>query len=293
MEKACPNETESLCPVCLKRIKATRSFEGDQVFLVKECTDHGVFRTVIWRGEPSMADWRRSKNPVHPELCYGTVAKGCPFDCGLCAVHEQLPCSVLVEVTDRCNLYCAVCFADSGRGEEADPSPATISRLLERAFAAAGPCNLQLSGGEPTLRDDLPDIVDIARRVGYSFIQVNTNGLRLAADLDYAKRAPGRGSLIGLSSVRRTRRRCLPFLAGKSAPGSEAPGRQELRRGRPRGRHGPYPCKGGEHAALSGTSYGWPCGSPPPCGASISSLSAISAASPSRWATKAASPCRS
>jgi hypothetical protein len=197
MEKACPNETESLCPVCLKRIKATRSFEGDEVFLVKECTEHGAFRTVIWRGEPSMADWRRPKDPVHPEVCYGTVAKGCPFDCGLCAAHEQLPCSVLIQVTDRCNLYCAVCFADSGRVEEADPSPAAISQLLERAFAAAGPCNLQLSGGEPTLRDDLPDIVDIARRVGYSFIQVNTNGLRLAADIDYARALRA----AGLSSV--------------------------------------------------------------------------------------------
>ena len=50
-------------------------------------------------------------------------------------------------------------------------------------MAAVGPSNLQLSGGEPTLRDDLPEIVEIARRIGYSFIQVNTNGLRLAADI--------------------------------------------------------------------------------------------------------------
>ncbi len=48
------------------------------------------------------------------------------------------------------------------------------------------------------MRDDLPDIVDIARRVGYSFIQVNTNGLRLAADLDYARglRAAGLSSVF-------------------------------------------------------------------------------------------------
>ena len=197
MEKTYPNETESLCPVCLKRIKATRLLRGDDVFLVKECEDHGSFRTVIWRGEPSMAEWRRPKDPVHPDLCYGTVEKGCPFDCGLCDAHEQLPCSVLLEVTDRCNLNCAVCFADSGQGRAEDPSLENISWLLERAMAAAGPCNLQLSGGEPTVRDDLPEIVEVARRIGYSFIQVNTNGLRLASDRAYVRRLLD----TGLSSV--------------------------------------------------------------------------------------------
>ena len=139
----------------------------------------------------------RPKDPVHPDLCYGTTNVGCPFDCGLCAAHQQLPCSVLLEVTERCNLHCAVCFADSGRGKAQDPSLEKISWLLERAMAAVGPSNLQLSGGEPTLRDDLPEIVEIARRVGYSFIQVNTNGLHLAADTDYLRRLRA----AGLSSV--------------------------------------------------------------------------------------------
>ena len=197
MEKANLNETESVCPVCLKRIKATRQLQGDEVFLIKECENHGSFRTVLWRGKPSMAEWQRPKPPVHPDLCYGTVEKGCPFDCGLCEAHRQLPCSVLVEVTNRCNLNCPVCFADSGRAEEEDPSLEKISLLLERARAAAGPCNLQLSGGEPTLRDDISEIVEVARKIGYSFIQLNTNGLRLASDKECVRRL----QTAGLSSV--------------------------------------------------------------------------------------------
>jgi uncharacterized radical SAM superfamily Fe-S cluster-containing enzyme len=197
MNNAQPDVTESLCPVCLKRIPATRLLLGDEVFQDKTCEEHGSFRTLIWRGEPSMAKWRRPKPPVHPDLCYGTVDKGCPFDCGLCSAHEQLPCSVLLEVTDRCNLQCAVCFADAGRRESEDPTLEKISALLERAMAAAGPCNLQLSGGEPTLRDDLPEIVAVARRIGFSFIQLNTNGLRLATDRNYADRL----QTAGLSSV--------------------------------------------------------------------------------------------
>lgn len=197
MGKAQPDETESLCPVCFKRVKAARVLRGDQVFLVKECVEHGFFSVVIWRGKPSMAEWQRPKAPVYPEVCYGSVEKGCPFDCGLCAAHGQLPCSVLLEVTDRCNLHCPVCFADSGIGQTEDVPLERISWLLERAMVAAGPCNLQISGGEPTLRDDLPEIIKMAQRIGYSFIQVNTNGLRLASDVAYVSRLLA----AGLSSV--------------------------------------------------------------------------------------------
>jgi len=197
MDKAHLSDTESLCPVCLERIKATRLLQGDEISLIKTCRHHGSFSSVIWRGEPSMAEWQRPKDPVHPELCYGMVEKGCPFDCGLCAAHEQLPCSVLLEVTDRCNLHCPVCFADSGSAFQQEPSLEKISWLLERAMASAGPSNLQLSGGEPTLRDDLPKIIEAARCVGYSFIQLNTNGLLLASDKSYA----GRLRDVGLTSV--------------------------------------------------------------------------------------------
>lgn len=197
MKTSDPDLTESVCPVCLRRIPARRVVQDDQVFQVKQCEEHGSFRTLIWHGKPAMAEWRRPKTPVHPELCYGTIDKGCPFDCGLCSDHRQLPCSVLLEVTDRCNLQCAVCFADAGPQGTEDPSLEKISWLLERAMAAAGPCSLQLSGGEPTLRDDLPEIVEAARRIGFSFIQLNSNGLRLASDKEYAHRLQA----AGLSSL--------------------------------------------------------------------------------------------
>jgi 7,8-dihydro-6-hydroxymethylpterin dimethyltransferase len=189
------DETESVCPICLERIKARRVSRGSDVFMVKECKDHGPFATIIWRGEPTMDEWQRPKDEAHPDLCYGTVEEGCPFDCGLCEGHRQLPCSVLLEVTDRCNLRCPVCFADSNGTGKDDPTLDHLSWQLERAISAVGPTNLQLSGGEPTLRDDLPEIVREARRRGYSFIQVNSNGLRLASDKSYAERLRDAGLL--------------------------------------------------------------------------------------------------
>ncbi|HBF36118.1 MAG TPA: radical SAM protein, partial [Firmicutes bacterium] len=43
------------------------------------------------------------------------------------------------------------------------------------------------SGGEPTVRDDLPEIIKMAKKMGFPYIQLNTNGLRLAGEPGYAK----------------------------------------------------------------------------------------------------------
>jgi hypothetical protein len=64
-------------------------------------------------------------------------------------------------------------------------------------LATGHPCNVQLSGGEPTLRDDLPAIIALGRELGVEFIQLNTNGLRLAQDPSFAKSLKD----AGLSSV--------------------------------------------------------------------------------------------
>ncbi len=55
-------------------------------------------------------------------------------------------------------------------------------------LAAGGPFNIQLSGGEPTLRDDLENIIKLGLSKGFDFFQLNTNGLRLAREAGYAER---------------------------------------------------------------------------------------------------------
>jgi uncharacterized radical SAM superfamily Fe-S cluster-containing enzyme len=73
----------------------------------------------------------------------------------------------------------------------------TIANWYDRLLAQGGPFNIQLSGGEPTLRDDLPDIIRMGRKKGFSFFQLNTNGLRLAAEAGYA----GQLAAAGLNTV--------------------------------------------------------------------------------------------
>jgi uncharacterized radical SAM superfamily Fe-S cluster-containing enzyme len=190
MEARTTTATESLCPVCLTKLPATIRIEGGDAVLRKRCPLHGLFEVPIWRGRPAYDTWRRPKTPQPPPAPLTSVAAGCPNDCGLCPDHRQRSCTVLIEVTQRCNLTCPVCYADAagvnnaGEGRR-DPSLATIAAWFQTARKAAPGANIQLSGGEPSVRDDLPAIVALGREAGFEFLQLNTNGVRLAEDPAY------------------------------------------------------------------------------------------------------------
>jgi len=180
-------EPRSVCPVCLRPIPAWHETVAGETFLVKTCPDHGEFRTVVWRGEPDFQQWSRTKIPSLPRHPFTRVDQGCPLDCGLCDAHRQHTCTALIEVTWRCDLGCPVCFASSGKAAPPDPTHAALGRLLDRVEEASGHCNIQLSGGEPTVRDDLPDLIRLAKSRGFPFVQLNTNGLRIGREPGYAR----------------------------------------------------------------------------------------------------------
>ena len=216
-------ETESVCPECLARVPAVRVARGPDVYLRKACPTHGRFETILWRGRPAYSEWGRAAAPVFPTQPATPVQRGCPFDCGLCADHRQQSCCVLLEVTQRCDLHCPVCFADAGGAGTRDLPLPEIEARLRGLWRAAGPVNLQLSGGEPGVRDDLPEIAALARGLGFRFIQVNTNGLRLARDPDFAARLAAAGvatiflQFDGTDDAVFTRLRGRPLLAHKLA----------------------------------------------------------------------------
>lgn len=169
---------------------------GEEIYLVKRCPEHGEYRTLLWYGSPQWDSWVRPTIPTPPQACFTQVEKGCPFDCGLCADHYKTTCTALIEVTQRCNLNCRYCFANAGT-ELDEPSLDAIEGWYKNVLAASGPVNIQLSGGEPTLRNDLPEIIAMGRALDFNFIQLNTNGLRLAEDPTFL----GRLKEAGLSSV--------------------------------------------------------------------------------------------
>lgn len=187
--------TESLCPVCLSTVPATLLAEGEMVWLQGRCPAHGEWRTLVWSGPPSMESWcgdgytNATVSGGRDAEAAAPAPTSCPGECGLCARHQQHTCTALFEVTRRCNLGCPLCFAESAPGSmEPDPPLAELAEMMRGVFAAQGAVNIQLSGGEPTVRDDLPDIIGAAHAAGFTFVQLNTNGLRLASEAGYAER---------------------------------------------------------------------------------------------------------
>ena len=173
-------KTYSVCPVCLKRIPAVREERKDGIYLVKHCPEHGAFSTILWRNKVDFAAWRGARPAVGEN-----ENLHCPTGCGLCPDHKRSTCCTLLEITGRCNMNCTFCFAEPDGGS--DPALETVQTWI-RDLTVPGKTLLQLSGGEPTVREDLPEIVAYAVRTGCKYVQINSNGLRLAEDEEFVKR---------------------------------------------------------------------------------------------------------
>ena len=188
-------ESESLCPECLKVIPAVKFAENDNVYLEKTCPDHGYYKVLIWRG---VADYKSMKAyacvPSKPEKYAVKNKATCPIDCGLCQDHTQHTCLVVLEVTNDCNLKCPICFASANERYHFNPTMDMIRGMFQTTLDYVNhPICIQISGGEPTIRDDLPDILRLGKSMGIDYIEVNTNGVRFSQDLEFLKKCKGAG----------------------------------------------------------------------------------------------------
>ncbi len=186
----------SLCPECMNRIPM-RIYEQDGViYLEKACPQHGKFEDVYW-GDAELFKWfydnwynaRYTGSGL--ENPHTKTVNGCPFDCGICPQHKTPTILGIIDVTNRCNMACPVCFAYAGASNYVyEPSYEQIVEMI-KLLRNNSPwaCNaLQFSGGEPTMRNDLPDLIKEAKKAGISHMEVNTNGLRIAEDIEYFKK---------------------------------------------------------------------------------------------------------
>ena len=184
-------ETNALCPECMKTIKAEKIVEDDNVYIVKTCPEHGTWKVKIWEGaEHYKYLYEFAAVPKTPEKFAVPQIKDCPHDCGLCSKHLQHSCLNVVEVTNHCNLNCPVCFATAnGCGYDFHPDMETIRGMFKTVVDyVKSPRCVQISGGEPTVRDDLPEIVKMAKDMGIEHIEVNTNAVRISKDMEYLKK---------------------------------------------------------------------------------------------------------
>jgi hypothetical protein len=181
----------SICSVCYRKVEGKIVFQDGRVLLLKSCPIHGPETVLI---ADDVDYYRRCrevflKAPEMP-LRFNTPVKwGCPYDCGLCADHQQHSCLTLIEITDHCNLECPICYASSGPSRPEFRTLAQIERMLDAVVSNEGrPDVVQISGGEPTLHPDFFAALDLAKARPIQHLMVNTNGIRIAREPDFARR---------------------------------------------------------------------------------------------------------
>ncbi|HEX4406104.1 MAG TPA: radical SAM protein, partial [Polyangia bacterium] len=89
-----------------------------------------------------------------------------------------------ISVTDRCNYRCTYCMPEEGAEAAARADVLSFDEIvaLARAFVTLGVRRLRLTGGEPTVRRDLPTLARRLRELpGVDELSLSTNGDRLAA----------------------------------------------------------------------------------------------------------------
>lgn len=183
--------TDSICPECLQVITAQIFEEEGSVYIKKTCPEHGDFKEIYWsdvkqykRAEKYDIFGKTMKNPRTTEI------HGCPQDCGICPNHKSTTTLGIIDVTNRCNLRCPICFAHSGAaGYLYEPSRDKIGMMIQNLLdndPVAVPA-LQYSGGEPTVREDLPELVKMAKEMGIIHLEINTNGIKLAESVEYCR----------------------------------------------------------------------------------------------------------
>jgi 7,8-dihydro-6-hydroxymethylpterin dimethyltransferase len=179
--------SSSLCPECLRKIDAKIIEEDSKIYIKKTCSVHGEFKEILEENAKWYNNRMEYNKPGNIHHSQSIIDKGCPFDCGLCPNHEQHTCVGLIEITNRCNLNCPICYANSSDGEflTRDSFEKMVDFLIQSEDGNAE--ILQISGGEPTLHPELISFIEICRDKGVKYLMINTNGIRIAEDIEFVK----------------------------------------------------------------------------------------------------------
>jgi uncharacterized radical SAM superfamily Fe-S cluster-containing enzyme len=195
--------TTTVCPHCFSE-RGRRSDEAGvfkdgmlvthdgSVWLRRFCGEHGETESLyeedaeIWRARNG---WSTPTLRVTPDRADNYGSFPAAYREGLPASHGQHTCILLLNITDRCNYGCTTCYASAqspGAPRPAAERPSideivhTVETVIAREGGKLGV--LMLSGGEPTVRDDLPEILSRLLDMNITRIMLNTNGRRIARD---------------------------------------------------------------------------------------------------------------
>ncbi|HHT18681.1 MAG: radical SAM protein [Euryarchaeota archaeon] len=185
-------KTKSLCPECLRVVDAEVFEDQEKIMIKKTCPEHGEFENTYWQSSEAYfyaSDFNYTGEGI--ENPRTDIVDECPLNCGICTEHESQTVLGLIDVTNRCNLRCPICFANAAVSNYLyEPSYEEIREMLRnlRANQPVPTPAIQYAGGEPTVRKDIVELVKLAREEGFSHVQIATNGIKLAKDPELAQK---------------------------------------------------------------------------------------------------------
>jgi uncharacterized radical SAM superfamily Fe-S cluster-containing enzyme len=184
----------AFCPAChdgrplaqVRRLSGYLSQSPDgRVWLVRGCPDHGRIVT-LYEENAEILDyleqWTAPTKVCTPDT-HGNFepVPGGYLD-GLGEMQNQHTCTLLLDLTDHCNLTCPTCFASSSPQRSWFAPVASVLAALDARLAREGGSLdvVMLSGGEPTLHPDFTAIVEGVLARNIQRLLINTNGTVLA-----------------------------------------------------------------------------------------------------------------
>ncbi len=198
--------TRTVCPDCFAERPRRSDEEGTfvdgmlvshdgSVWMRRFCPVHGETESLyeedvdIWRAR---AGWSTPTLAITPDRADNWRGFPDGYRDGLPSSHGQHTCILLLNITQRCNYSCPTCYAaalapgtDVGHPERPTIEEAleTVDTMLVREGGKLGV--VMLSGGEPTVRKDLPELLERLFERNITRVMLNTNGRRIARDDDF------------------------------------------------------------------------------------------------------------
>lgn len=196
--------TRTVCPHCPPRpsdadgvfVDGMLVSHDGQIWMRRFCRVHGETESLyeedaaIWR---TRQGWSTPTSRVTPDRADNFAGFPLGYREGLPAGHGQHTCILLLNVTEHCNYSCPTCYASAlapgtPKGDELpsiDQVLHTVDTMIERE---AGKVSVvMISGGEPTVRKDIEELLLRIMERNVTRVMLNTNGRRIAKDDRFLK----------------------------------------------------------------------------------------------------------
>ncbi|MEM1983597.1 MAG: radical SAM protein [Sulfolobales archaeon] len=174
--------TQSICPYCYALLPAVLVDRDGKVYIKKVCPEHGEIEE-LYSGDVEffkrLENWYvEGRGPRH---VYTDLSAPCPYSCGLCPIHKSHTALANMVLTNRCDLDCWYCFFFAEKvGFVYEPTLEQIEFMVKNLLKQGVTAAIQLTGGEPLVRDDIVEIIKLLKSLGVKHVQLNTNGVKFA-----------------------------------------------------------------------------------------------------------------